>query len=291
VDGLNDRINSVNRKADARQRENDDLTGEVGRLNRFVAEAEPFVVNDRLKNVPVVVVATRGADADRVKSQVAMLQQAGAVAPGIVWLEDSWALKGGDVEKLASALGESSRDPSVLREAAWRALAARLEAGRTSPGSVVPSGAAAPPYSDGLTALTGAGFVTFEGIGDQGSKVDLATFPGRAARALLVTGTSTGPSDHAVVVRGGARALTAAGMPTVAGEVFANTEGAQRGATLRALRADDALAGVSTVDDLELPEGWIAVVLAEADLGRQPPVAGHYGYGDGAQRALPQWQS
>jgi hypothetical protein len=48
---------------------------------------------------------------------------------------------------------------------------------------------------------------------------------------------------------------------------------------------------VSTVDDVELPEGRMAVALAGSDLGRQPPVAGHYGYGEGATTALPPFQA
>jgi hypothetical protein len=74
----------------------------------------------------------------------------------------------------------------------------------------------------------------------------------------------------------------------VVGEVFATvTPSVTRGAVLDPLRTGEPLVGVSTVDDVELPEGRMAVALAASDLGRQPPVAGHYGYGDGATTALP----
>jgi hypothetical protein len=44
---------------------------------------------------------------------------------------------------------------------------------------------------------------------------------------------------------------------------------------------------VSTVDDVDLVQGRVSVVLAIADAGESK--VGHYGYGKGADRALPSW--
>ncbi len=51
---------------------------------------------------------------------------------------------------------------------------------------------------------------------------------------------------------------------------------------------DQSLApAVSTADDADLTEGRLAAVLALSDLGRS--VVGHYGFGAGADRMLPEW--
>ena len=54
-------------------------------------------------DVPVVVVAVRGVDEDAVNRTVDLARQAGAAVPGVVWLEDRWALDDDDVQALAHA--------------------------------------------------------------------------------------------------------------------------------------------------------------------------------------------
>ncbi len=281
VDSLNDRITAVSDRADERKRESEILSADVGRLNEFIGESQPYVVEGRLTDVPVVVLASRGVDATAVAAQIDVLNQAGAVVPAVVWLESSWAL-GDDaaIAAMGQATGETSREPGTLRDAAWRALAARLHNGEAitdvTPSSTLPS-------ADALDALVEAGFVEVDPVGD--GDVDLAAFPGRNARAVLLAGTGFAPGN---LLRSGARALAGAGVPTVVGEVFATaTPSSTRGKVLDPLRNGAPVFGVSTVDDVELPEGRMAVALAASDLGRQPPVAGHYGYGDGASTALP----
>ena len=44
---------------------------------------------------------------------------------------------------------------------------------------------------------------------------------------------------------------------------------------------------MSTVDDVDLVQGQVAVVLAVAESGEAK--VGHYGYGNGADQALPAW--
>ncbi len=282
VDSLNDRITAVSDRADERKRESEILSADVGRLNEFVGESQPYVVEGRLTDVPVVVLATRGTDATAISGQVDVLRQAGAIVPAVVWLEDSWALADDSTTAaLGEVVGETSREPSTLRDAAWRALAARLRNGEATPEVTTPSTTAAP--TDALRALVDAGFVEVDPVGD--GNVDLAAFPGTNARAVLLSGAGFAPGN---LLRSGARALAGVGIPTVVGEVFATvTPSATRGRVLDSLRTGEPLVGVSTVDDVELPEGWMAVALAGSDLGRQPPVTGHYGYGDGASRALP----
>jgi hypothetical protein len=284
VDGLNDRITAVSNRADERKRESEALAADVGRLNDFVGQAEPYIVEGRLTDVPVVVMATRGINGDVVNEQVDLLRQAGATVPAVLWFEDLWALDDDTkADALGEILGESTREPTALREAAWRALAARLYEGQATT-EIAPPSEVTPPSTDVLAALVDAGFVEVERVGDR--TLDQGTFPGSNSRAVLLSGAGFARGN---LLRSGARALAGAGVPTVVGEVYAETAARSRGQILTAIRAET-IEGVSTVDDVELPEGRIAVALAGSDLGRQPPVSGHYGYGDGATRALPPYR-
>ncbi|MGZ8752607.1 MAG: copper transporter [Acidimicrobiia bacterium] len=287
VDSLNDRITAVSDRADERKAESEALSADVGRLNEFVGESQPFVVENRLTDVPVVVLATRGIDDAVVSSQVDVLRQAGAAVPAVIWLEESWAL-GDDrsANALGEALGEDSREAGTLRNAAWRVLAARLHNGKAIP-EVNPPAATSVVNPDALSALVDAGFLEVAGVTD--GDVDLGAFPGSNARAVLLSAAGSAPGN---LLRSGARALSGAGIPTVVGEIYAGTTASTpRGRTLDPIRAGEPLVGVSTVDDVELPEGRMAVALAGSDLGRQPPVTGHYGYGDGATSALPPFEA
>lgn len=290
VDRLNDRITTVSNRAEERRRANEALTADVGRLNEFVGEAQPFVVQDRLTAVPVVVIAVRGVDPATVEAQVELLRAADAVAPGIIWLEESWALKGDDAGRMADALGESNGRRATVAAAAWTALAERLAAGQA--GSIEGLDAAggeadAATSADLLATLSEAGFLQIETVGQE--PIELAGFPGRGARVVLLTGTGAAIT-RGELVRLGARSLEAAGVPTVVGEIYGSGDTA-RGSTLEPVRANDLATSVSTVDDVEIPEGRMAVVLAVDDLGHDPPVTGDYGYGDGAQSPLPTFRA
>lgn len=295
VDRLNERITAVSNRAEERRQANDALTGEVGRLTDFVGEAEPFVIEDRLAAVPIVVLAVRGVDPAVVVAQVEALREAGAVTPGIVWIEESWSLEGDAAEQMAAILGEEPGRRPALRAAAWTALATRLDAGGAAADGVldvgaIPSIAPAPDsFPDLLVALSEAGFLQIEAVGDEST--ELTNYPGSEARVVLLTGTGarrkTGTRN---LIRIGTESLEAAGVPTVVGEIYGGDD-ATRGAVLERIRSDGGVDLVSTVDDVEVAEGRMAVVLAASDLGRDPPIAGHYGYGDGAQSALPPYRA
>lgn len=290
VDRLNSRITTVSNRADERRRANGVLTADVGRLNDFVGEAQPYVVQDRLTAVPVVVIAVRGVDSAIVEAQVELLRAAGAVAPGIIWLEESWALKGDAADQMAAALGEPAGRRATVAAAAWTALAERLAAGpsgATESLDAVGGQAAEPTSADLLATLSAAGFLEIETVGQD--PIELDAFAGPGARVVLVTGAGA-EITRGELVRLGAQSFEAAGLAAVVAEIYGGDD-ATRGATLAPIRTNDVATGVSTVDDVEIPEGRIAVVLAVDDLGHDPPVAGHYGYGDGAQSALPSFRA
>jgi Copper transport outer membrane protein, MctB len=275
VSGLQDRVDRVEGRINSVRRDNDRLQGDVDRLNTYSADSAQFAVTDRLVGVTVFVVALRGVDPDTVRNVVTLTRRAGATVGGIIWLEPKWALaNGADTKALATALNLEPGTKTEVRDAGWAALATRL---RTAPAS-----------PDPLVALQQAGFVAGEAVGDTG--FDLAKVDGTSSRVIVVDGSQAKVPEGALVAPL-ARAMTAAGVPLVFGEVFVATDnGPARGQRLAPIRTDETLTRkVSTVDDLDLAEGRVAGVIALADLARG--IYGDYGYGEGADRALPEYSA
>lgn len=275
VEGLRNRIDTVEANADARRRENDELKAIIEALNASIKATAPFAVTDRLTDVPVLVVAVRGVDDAAVKQAVELARRGGATAPGVLWLEDKWALAGdGDAAALIAATGAAAGKRATVRGAGLSALATRLSVGRGL-------------GDDSLRSLADAGFVTFEGVG-AGGNVSIGDLGGPGTRALLIVGTDGALAAKLVVGSFGGAAVDAGLLLTV-GEAFRNEEGSPgRGALVAAIRGNENLAAkISTVDDIDQPSGDVVGLLALSDLGRG--VVGHYGFGDGATAPAPEW--
>ncbi len=307
VDGLRDRIDKVERNAELRKNQNDDLRTELSQLNDYISKTSGFAVTERLRSVPVTVLAVRGIDNDAVTATVALAQQAGGRVPGIVWLEPKLALTAAaDVKALADVLGVDTKNVKTLRTATWKALAepfgGAVAAGAGAGGAVVDpttttTGGGTTTTSSPvdelaatqlLTKLGERGFVSFEGVGDTGKDVTLSDLPRADGRVLLASGAGAKLSDDELL-RDLARAFSNQGVSTAAAEVFAeSSKGPDRGTLVQPIVADDALAKkVSTVDNLEMTRGQVVSVLALADLGRN--VVGHYGIGGDASLSVPEW--
>ncbi|MGZ4689647.1 MAG: copper transporter [Acidimicrobiia bacterium] len=272
VAGLRDRINHVEDNADKVRADNDRLRSQLRNLNDYANQSASYTVESQLTDQPVAIVAERGVDEDKVNTQAALLRQAGAVVPGVLWLESGWNL--GDAKSadaMRAALGSTTRGDKALRDEAIAALARRLT-----------QGAAVPGQPDVLDALAKAGFVTLEGIGK--ADVSAADFPGSGARALLIGGPQSAITAENAT-RDLTRALVGAKALTAVGELDPDNA-TNRGAWLASVRNDDQLkAVVSTIDDVDLVQGRVAAALALAGLGRG--VVGSYGYGAGAQQSVP----
>ncbi|HMG25221.1 MAG TPA: copper transporter [Acidimicrobiia bacterium] len=281
VDRLNSRIDTVEDNANKRKTESDQLRGQVGQLNQYIDGTKNFAIAGRLDGVSLTTIATRGVNGDAVKQTVELAQQAGARAPGIIWLEEKLTLSDPNaLRDLGELLGRPGQNAKTTREDAWNALASRLATG---------SGTAA-NGRDVLNALADAGFISFEPVGDQGDTFSAASFGGGDARVLLIDGPNGQVSANEVLAPL-STALASNRFQLVAGEVFDEKDGGpKRGATLAPVRDSDQLKqAVSTVDDLDVVEGRVATVLALADLGRN--VVGQYGYGAGATKSAPEWPS
>ncbi len=274
VSGLQNRIDSVEANAEARRVENEQLQADLDRSNDAINQSAPFSVTDRLLSVPAVVVAVREVDDESVQRIVTLARQAGATAPGIVWLEGKLALQSkDDVKALATVLGlPAATKRATLRAGAWGIITTAL--------APVPSATA----EDSFTALAQAGFVALEGV--NGDAPTVAALSSTGTRVVLAVGTSGGVAARLLVASFSSIALDAR-VPLVVGEVFGEGK-AERGDALSPILEDDRLASrVTTVDDLEWTEGSVAAVLGLSDLGRG--VVGHYGFGNGADRLLPEW--
>ncbi|HUS61780.1 MAG TPA: copper transporter, partial [Acidimicrobiales bacterium] len=133
VDGLNNRISAISRRADETEAANARLTRDLARRDEVAAAAAPLLIAGRLTDVPVVVVAVRGSDEDQVGALSEVLRQAGASVAGPIWITSRWKLtnREEDVTALAAAAGVPAFGSAVaVRRSGLEALAS----GITDPG-------------------------------------------------------------------------------------------------------------------------------------------------------------
>lgn len=283
LNSLKHQIDRVQKSTDAQRSENHQLSATNKQQQTFMSGIAQYVVEGRLSGVPVVVVAEQGVDRDTVRDLVTLLQESGAQSPAIVWLQSKWLLASpSDQSRLASIVGDATTSPQ-LRVDGLAALADRL--GHNASGT---GGAATTERrpTDVLDSLASAGFVTVDPVGAGGSS-DLSTFPTPGPRVVVLGGEGSDLATNSVVEPLTA-AFAALRVPTIAGELWTMSDGSTRGAALSGILHNSKLDHlVSTVDDVDLVQGQLAVVLAtEASAQAQ---FGHYGYGKGADRALPAW--
>jgi hypothetical protein len=269
VDTLNSRLDRVESKSDRISKANDALTSRNQQLEGAIGDLQPFAVSGRLAVDDAGVIAVRGVDGDRVTATITALQQADATVTGTLWLEDKWKLDNSDdVKALQTALGTSTKNKTTLRAEAWRQLADRLSN---------PVGGDA--SNDLLAVLQDAGFLGFDAVGS----AKITDYPGPGAGLVLVVGNE-GSVPANTVVMPAATALHEAKVRLVVGSIWVEvTGGPDRAEAVQPLRDSDLAKTVSTVDDLDQPEGPATVVLALADLFPPTSTAGHYGYGPNTQ--------
>lgn len=303
VDGLEAQIDRVERNAERQRRENNDLRRRVERLEVFEEQATPFVLEDRLPDVPVVVFATRGLDEDAVRSLVASMRRAGATAPAIIWLEPSWALADAEPRQaLRELFDRPDGDGDVLRRTAVTAIARRIqvdggiEATSTTTETTSPTvgedvvqattttSAPVLPETDVFETLEEAGLIEFDQAG--GAEFDRATYPGPGARVVMVSGPAARISAD-VLFLPLVSAMAEEPLLALAAEIPAGGDDAEAAEIVGLVRNNaDLVDEVSTVDSADSRVGRLAAVLALEELGRGQ--VGHYGLGPGASRQLPE---
>lgn len=282
VDRLDREISSVSHESNQIKSDNSALKDEVSRLNDFLKKSSAYAVENRLTDVPVAIVAEKGIDPGAVSAVLASLRDAGADVPGVLWLNDKWQL---NTPKDLTALQTATKvtgNVAQSRDAALRALVKRLAA---------PAPAAKPGHAvrDVVEPLRSAGFLDFS----DGKKSDLAAFPVRRSRVLMLTGSDSHLATTDTMANF-VQSLLDADVPTVLGEVYDPNAGGptppKRGAALEPIRGDPALAKrVTTFDDAELPQGALTAAIALQQI--VDGTVGHYGYGAGANETIPPFPS
>ncbi len=272
IDRLQIRINTVREKADLEHADNQTKEAQIDDMSRYVDQSAPFAVDRTLTGVRVNLVAERGIDGGMVEAQAVLLRQAGAIVPGVIWLESTWKLDSADAATaLRSATGLANRSRGALRVAAEELLGRRLAA------------AVSLGTDDVLAKLSDAKFVTISGVG--GGETPAATeFLGDAARVLEIGGPDSDvPPD---VIPGIARGIVGVAGAVAVGQIFtASEQTPDRSTWIDAIANDDALRNrISTIDDLDLTEGRIGATLALAELA--DGTVGNYGLD--RERAVPE---
>jgi len=276
VDRLDREISSVSHESNQLKDENRALKDQVSQLNDFLHKSSAYAVQQRLANVPVAIVAEKGIDTTAVNNVLTSVRAAGAVVPGVLWLNSKWRL---DTPKDLHSLQTAARvtgNVAATRLAALRALAARLSE---------PARDVSPRRRDVIEPLRSAGFLDFT----DGKRAALAAFPTHPARVLVLTGTDSqlSATDSMVDL---VQSLVDASTPTVLGEVYdaksASPTAPKRGAALEPVRGVPALAKlVTTLDDAEMAQGALTAVISLDQIAGG--TVGHYGYGEGASETIP----
>lgn len=282
VDRLENRIEAVEDRADETRRENDRLEGELGSARDFIEVSADYAVTDRLVDVPVAVVAVRGVDEEAVERTVLLARRAGAIVPGVLWLESRWGLAGeDDLDALGAALGSPlAGDRSDVWAVAWEAVVEEL-----TPSDPTDVGPGVPPSGAALGALEEAGFISVDSLDDD--TVGLADMAGAAPALVVVTGTRADEAVAPMVVSAVGAAVDGGLLAVVADVHVDAPEGPGRGAVLRE-SLEPIREQIVIVDALDRSEGRVAAVLAVHDAAAGT-VGLHYGYGDGADGVLPAW--
>ena len=260
------------------QRKTDlDLQSQLATMNTFGDQAMPYLVAGTLTGAQVVVVTEEGVDARAISEARKALDLSGAEVLTTLTVRSTMAADTPTTKRdLATLLGQSQSAPAgQLALEAAQALAGRLAKDPRGDLSGSP---------DMLGELLSQGFLissspaissaTLLGIGGRGQLV--VTIGGGAVDELVpASATFLGPfvSD-----------LVAAGVVTGAGEGLAAADGFVSG--LRAAAGDPTAAALVTVDNVDLPVGGSAMVLALADAISQG-TGGDYGVKDGLSRLLP----
>jgi Copper transport outer membrane protein, MctB len=276
VDRLDSEIRNVSRESNQLNAENSKLKDDVSKLDDFVRRSSEYVVAQRLAAVPVAIIAEKGVSAAAVSAVLSSVRAAGADVPGVLWLDDKWRLDSPKDLRSLQAATRVTGNVAASRLAALRDLATRL---------ATPPVARSLPTRDVVEPLRSAGFLDFT----DGKRTELAAFPARAARFLVLTGTDSHLSATDTMVDL-VQALLTQGVATVVGEVYDASGGAvsppKRGGALEPVRGDPALAKqVTTLDDAELPQGALTAVISLEQIAQGR--VGQYGYGEGASESIP----
>lgn len=265
VDRLDSSLKNVRNEVNAANQRSDSLQRQAERSTDYESRVETYMVDRKLNDVPIVIVAIAGVDEGPLKDFKRTLTDSGAKLQGTLWftekskLDDQRALP-----VIAEDLGATGSDPAVLRQA----LLSRVNG--------VLAGAA---ESSSLDALVDDGFLEW-----QAEKADnnISGIDFGISRVVIASGAHVKVANDQIAVP---LVRLIAAQPTkrlVVVESGRESDGknpAERAVFVGPLRNDGSLNGkLSTVDNLETSSGRVASVIALQQLATGQ--TGNYGYGD-----------
>lgn len=225
VDTLEDQQQSLRTDLDELSEENAGLRQELGDVrevgDRLASEGGERLLSGTLADVPVLVVAVRGVDEGVLDDLAGLLDTAGAVSQGTLWLTDRLALADEDaVTDLAAVLGlDEAAGTDELRTAAVEQVADAVRDAVTS-SEAGGSEEGTPPDGTGTGPAEELTTTTVAGQGGPSEEDDTTTTlvvdggaPGEVLRVLLDAGfvehdaSESGPADVSELAVEGTRVI------------------------------------------------------------------------------------
>jgi hypothetical protein len=277
VKNLTSQTDGLRRDLKNQQKTDLGLQSQLAAMNAFGDQAMPYLVAGTLTGKQVVVVTEEGVDARAISETRKALDLSGAEVLTTLTVRSTMAAESPATKRdLATLLGQPQSMPAAqLVLDAAQALAERLA--RDLRGDLSGS-------PDTLGELLSQGFLISSSPG-----ISSATLLGIGGRGQLVVTIGGGAIDDLVPSSSAFLGpfvgdLVGVGVVTGAGEAVAALDGFVTG--LRSSADDPSAAALVTVDNVDLPVGGSAMVLALAGALAQGK-GGDYGVKDGASRLLP----
>lgn len=330
VDTLKAQLDDVEAQADRTSTENDALSARVRDLeerDEALAAALPDrLLDGRLTDVPVLVVATEGTDEALVDVAIAALGAADADVSGTWWLTERWLLDDEEeVTDLARLLDLSTDDVDRLRRNAAIRIS-ELLASSSEPADVsvpteepvapTPPDTEAPPAGETTTtvateadeeepaepaeptepelvaALEEAGFIEYQAL--SGAEDASVLLPAAGVRYLVVSGTPSadGPQAFAAALldelaaEGPVPVIAAQAPVEVAGEGEAASEDVRRTTFVGPIREGELTSDRVSTIDDVETAAGLAALVLAME-DLADRTIGHYGVAPGASMILP----
>lgn len=274
VDLLRDQLDNVEARTEETRARNDELRAELEEWNRFASEAGFALVEGVLARaegpVSVVLVAVAGTDRAAVDGLGSGVVEAGGRLVGTLWLTEKWRLEEDEAAReLSNAVGlDFVPSGATLRRAALTRLARSL-AGFAEV-SVLPG-------------LEQAAFLEYEPSAL--TPFELTELPVTGAQLAVIAGDNAAVSTERVTLP--LLEQLADLVPALLAGQPGRPEPESEQHLIPLVLADAELSSrVATVDSLADVRGQIAAILAlsEVAAGR----VGHFGFGPGAERTVPE---
>ncbi len=268
---LGDQVDSMNRQNTALRDENDHLKEEAEEVEKWAAEATPYLVADKLTDRRVLLITTSDADKEYIEGMLEVLEVAHVKVTGRITVLKKFVDPASNEELLD--LADLTVPPGVT------GLPSNSNGVETSSALLAaalvdrPAAVSADDRRKVITAYKDAGYL-----------IPTPDVSGPAEAVLLLTGAPYAEKD-ASKLNGALKFLVEqfdrAGPLVAAGS---STGGA--GNLIGQIRGDSTLnRQVSTVDNAATPQGRAATLLALAE--QLKGTTGHYGVGAGVSGLLP----